>query len=147
MKKENELINCYEEAMKRAQKEMAQKKVSCLKEVLEEKIGDQKDKGLEYKVLCKTNSNVDVVTVAFAMLAIFLPLIIDQTCQMAKFVSESFAELVASVLVAVVIVYVICFLRTIQRYVKRVIKYKEMSIIVDEIYEERFKTKKDLINE
>ena len=131
----NELLDCYKEV----KKEVREIQVGRFKEKLEEKIGDDKNKYIYYKILCGGNSFDSPITMLLAIIGVIVPIILGliNTC----LIYFEALRIVYIIVCIVSILYILVLAVVILCYFKRVLKYKKIGIVLDEIYKERFEGK------
>ncbi len=134
--KTNKLLECYDEAIKEAKEEQDLQQVACFKKKLEEKIGDDKNRYLCYKIMNEGNSFMEPVTYALSIVGIILSVFVGQLDTIIDFFGGAGCSYL--ILLSIFFFYMIFVTVIIRRYMGHVLIYKKIAIILEEIYKEKF---------
>lgn len=139
MRKNNELIRLYDEVKKEVKEKQELLEIVCYKEKLEEKIGDNKDIYLRYKILSQGNSSLDTLVLAVALITLVI-----NTLMAAVGLVNAWSispKLVVVIYIVLLLGYAIWLMCYILKYMNRIVICRNASIILDEIYKEKFEKK------
>lgn len=136
-RKNNELIKLYDEVKNEVKEKEDLLEINCYKEKLEEKIGNDKDIYLKYKILSQENSSTDIVALTVALISLVVNVVmvgIKNTTEVLLII-PNFVNVIYAVLLIAYAVWLMCY---VLKYMTPLSIYRRTSIILDEIYKERF---------
>lgn len=136
-RKNTELIKLYDEVKNEVKEKEDLLEIICYKEKLEEKIGNDKDIYLKYKILSQGNSSTDIVALTVALISLVVNVVmvgIKNTTEVLLII-PNFVNVIYAVLLIVYAVWLMCY---VLKNMKPIRIYRRTSIILDEIYKERF---------
>lgn len=136
-RKNNELLNLYDEVKNEVKEKEDLLEIICYKEKLEEKIGNNKDIYLRYKILSQGNSSTDIIALTVALISLVVNLVIVGIKNITEvlWVIPNFVNVIYAVLLAGYAIWLMCYILI---KIKRLPVYRSISIVLDEIYKERF---------
>lgn len=139
MRKNNELIRLYDEVKKEVKEKQELLEIVCYKEKLEEKIGDNKDIYLRYKILSQGNSSLDTLVLAVSLIVLVINALMAAVGLINTW--SIVPNFVVGIYIALLSGYAIWLMCYIILKINWLPIYRNASIILDEIYKERFEKK------
>ncbi|MBD5555668.1 MAG: hypothetical protein HDQ95_10125 [Roseburia sp.] len=136
MRKNNELKRLYDEVKNEIKGKQELPEIVCYKEKLEEIIGDNKDIYLRYKILSQGNSSSDIITLIVTLIALVINTLMTAVGLVStrSIIPDSLA-VIYIVLLSGYVIWLLCYMFLKMRWLPL---YRNVSIILDEIYIEKF---------
>lgn len=136
-KEKNELVALYNEALKMGEKEG---QVEYFKSELKERIGNDKNKYLYYKMLCEEKSFVESITLVISIIGIIVSVMTSQLNVFFNYLNiSSYGYIIAFIIILLYLVVVAVMLYP--HITKGIPRRNNINFVLDEIYKEEFEGK------